>query len=390
MLDGLLILDLTHFLAGPYATLLLADLGAEVIKIERPGEGDPTRNFSKIRPEGEDAYFLSVNRNKKSLTLDLTKEEGKEAFRLLVKKADVVMENFSPGVMERLGLSYEQLLRLNQRLIYCSLSGFGYTGPMKDKTAFDILIQAQAGTMSLTGEEDGPPLVMGVPMGDLAGGLFSALAILSALWDRQRSGLGKWLDLSLFDCQLSLLTYLAQGYFFTNEVPKRRGVSHPEAFPYGVFKTKDGFISIAAFQDKYFKSLCQLMDKPELVEDERYSSVLGRNINRATLRPILEKCFKGKATDEWLKLFEKAHIPCGPVWNVGEALSLEQTSVRKMVLDISHKRLGSFKTLGSPIKPCREPFLPPPALGEHTEEVLSLMAGLSRDEIEKLRDKGVI
>lgn len=390
MLDGLIVLDLTHFLAGPYATLLLADLGAEVIKIERPGMGDPTRNLSKIRPQGEDAYFLSVNRNKKSLTLDLTKEEGREVFRLLTKKADVVIENFSPEVMERLGLTYERLHSLNPGLIYCSLSGFGHTGPMRQKTAFDILIQAQAGTMSLTGEEDGPPLVMGVPMGDLAGGLFSALAILSALWERQRSGVGKRFDLSLFDCQLSLLTFLAQGYFFTHEVPKRRGVSHPEAFPYGAFETKDGFLALAAFQDKYFESLCQLLGRPEWAEDQRYSSVLARNINRASLKPLLDEVFREKTTDEWVKLLDEAHIPCGPVCDVDEALSSAQAKERKMVVDVLHQRLGSFKTLGSPIKPCRDPFTSPPALGEHTEEVLSLLGGLSRAEIGQLREKGVI
>lgn len=371
-LAGITVIDLTRMLAGPYGTLILADLGAEIIKIEEPRLGDPTRhNLPKVGEES--AYFMSVNRGKRSICLDLKSDEGKEKFLGLVERADVVIENFRPGVMERLGLGPGTLHRIKPQLIICSISGFGQTGPLKNKISFDLVNQAMAGTMSITGEPDRPPVRIGLPAGDLAGGIFASLGILAELYGRRQHGNGSWIDLSLHDILVSLLGYVGQLYFTTGEVPGPVGSGHHHIAPYRAFRAKDGYFVIAAFTQNFWLNFAAAIDMESLTTDPRFSDITERKHNKSALYKIIDPVLETKTVTEWVKLFEHADVPVAEVLSIGEALESEQSVSRNVVFDYEHPKLGRMKAVSCPFfcdgKPWRS-SLPPPLLGEHTEEIL--------------------
>jgi crotonobetainyl-CoA:carnitine CoA-transferase CaiB-like acyl-CoA transferase len=392
LLEGVTVLDLTRMLAGPYGALLLADLGAEVIKVEDPVGGDPVRSMGPPFIQGESAYFISINRNKKSLTLDLTTPRGREVFLRLVQKADVVLDNFRPGILERLGVAYSALRRINPRIVACSISGFGQDGPYRSLPAFDLILQAMGGAMSITGEPNRDPVRMGIPMGDLAGGLFGAMAVSAALFQRERTGEGRYIDLSLLDCQASLLTYVAQYFLVTGEVPGPVGSAHASAVPYQAFKTEDIHIVIAIFTERFWSQFCNVIGRPDLVEDPRFATNRERHAHRHDLVPILEGIFATRTGEEWLKDLRAEGIPSGPINTVDRVLSDPQVLHRGMVLEVDHPVCGRLKVVGNPVKVLPadgEALRPPPVLGQHTEEVLR-RAGYSTEEINSLRGEKII
>jgi crotonobetainyl-CoA:carnitine CoA-transferase CaiB-like acyl-CoA transferase len=392
LLDGVTVLDLTRMLAGPYGALLLADLGAEVIKVEDPVGGDPVRGMGPLFIQGESAYFISINRNKKSLTLDLTTSGGREVFLRLAQKADVVLDNFRPGILERLGLDHSALRQINPRIIACSISGFGQDGPYRSLPAFDLILQAMGGAMSITGEPNRDPVRMGIPMGDLAGGLFGAMAVAAALFQRERTGEGRYIDLSLLDCQVSLLTYVAQYFLVTGEVPGPVGSGHASAVPYQAFKAKDIHIVIAIFTERFWSQFCNVLGRPDLVEDPRFASNRERHAHRHELIPILEGIFATRTGEEWLKDLQAEGIPSGPIHTVDRVLSDPQVLHRGMVVEVDHPVCGQLKVVGNPVKASLGDggrLRPPPTLGQHTEEVLR-RAGYTTAEIEELRRQRII
>ncbi|MBI1962480.1 MAG: CoA transferase [Candidatus Rokubacteria bacterium] len=381
-------------LAGPYGSLLLADLGAEVIKIEEPDGGDPMRAMGPpFLAGGESAYFLAINRNKKSVALDLTKEAGREVFHDLVRRADVVLENFRPGVMERLGCAYAKLFSLNPRIIVCSVSAYGQEGPYRDWPAFDLAIQAMGGAMSVTGEKGGRPVRMGLPMGDLAGGIFGAFAVAGALFRRERTGEGAHVDLSLLDCQVSLLTYIAQ-YFWTNgRVPGPLGSAHSSVVPYGALVTRDGHLIVAVFAEKFWSGFCRAVEHREWEHDLRFASNRDRVANRDVLMPLVDAAFRARPTAEWLARLQAEGVPAAPIQTVDRVLADPQVRRREMVVEMAHPVLGRMPTLGTPVKVDGAMGLavaPPPRLGEHTDEVLAGLLEYSNVRLAELRAAGVV
>ena len=387
-------MDLTQALAGPYGAQLLGDLGAEVIKIEPVEGGDNTRTMPPYFKEGYDAYFLGVNRNKKSLTLNLKSAEGKKIFFELVKKSDVVFDNYRPGVRERLGINYEACKQVNPRIISCSISGFGQTGPYRNRPALDLIIQAMGGAMSFTGEEGGDPVRMGLPMGDLAGGLFSVHGVLAALYYRAMTGKGQNIDISLLDCQIALLTYRLQYYTIGGEIPVPIGSGHTSGVPIRSFKCKDGkFVCIDAVVERLWFVFCDAMGHPELKEDPRYITRAALYQNRTALYAFLEEVFLTKTRDEWMETFVEYGVPAGPVYNLVEAIADKQVLHRNMVVEMDHPKCGKLKVTGNPIKmsECNEEvFAPQPALGEQKEEILGKLLGYSSQQIEELKRTRVI
>jgi formyl-CoA transferase/CoA:oxalate CoA-transferase len=393
LFDGVRVLDLSRMLAGPYGSMLLGDLGAEVIKIEEPAGGDPMRSMGPPFLDGESAYFLAINRNKKSVALDLERPEGREVFLDLCRVSDVVWENFRPGVMARLGCAPEALRALNPRLVVCSISAFGQGGPYRDWPAFDLALQAMGGGMSITGEEGRPPVRMGLPMGDLAGGMFGALAVAGALFRRAQTGDGTHFDLSLLDCQVSLLTYVAQYFWADGRVPGPVGSGHPSVVPYQAFATRDGFLVVAVFAEKFWSGFCRAIARPEVVADPRFDSNRERVENRAALIPLLEAVLRERSTAEWLGRLQKEGVPAAPIQRVDDVLRDPQVRERKMVVDLEHPKLGTLKTLGTPIRAAGGAAFrpaPPPALGEHTDAVLGGLLGYPADRVAALRRAGVI
>lgn len=392
-LSGVRIIDLSRMLAGPYGAMLLGDLGAEVIKVEKPGSGDETRGMGQHHKDGESAYFISINRSKKSLSLDLTHDKGRQVIYDLVKVCDVVFDNYRPGALEKLGCDYETLKSINPRIISCSISAFGHTGPYKDMPAYDLILQAMGGAMSITGEPGRPPVRMGIPMGDLAGGMFAAYAVAAALYARGKTGLGQKIDVSLLDCQVSLLTYVAQYYLFSGEIPKPIGSGHQSVVPYGAFKTKDIYIVISIFVEKFWVKLCKVLGDEALASDPRFDTHLKRHQNRDQLIPILEELFQKKGGYEWLELLNEEGIPAGPINTVDRVLSDPQVLARHMVVDIDHPKCGPIKMVGNPIKMSGSDdkgYEASPTLGQHTQEILSDLLGYSKAKIEELRKEGVI
>lgn len=373
-LEGVRILDLTHMLSGPYATMVLGDLGADVVKIESPHRPDRARSVPPWRVGDQSAYYLSLNRNKRSVTLDLRDPGDHENFLSLVRTADVVFENFRPGVAERLGIDRATLEAQNPQVIVCSLSGFGQTGPWRDRPAYDYLIQALAGTMSLTGDPDGPPTKYGVSIVDHVGGLFAAIGILSALVSRQRDGRQRAVDVSLFDSHLSLLTYLAGWQLNCGAVPTRQPASaHPTLVPSQVFETRDGHLVIMVLADHFWVPMCEALGMPELAADSRFADATQRLARRDELVPILENRLRQHSTQHWLEVLVSAGVPSAPVQSVPDALDGEQVRVRDMVLELHHSHYGSYKAIGNPLKISGSGIRrdrPAPLLGEHTEEVL--------------------
>lgn len=375
-LTGLKVLDLTRMLAGPYATLILADLGADVVKIEEPRIGDPTRRNIPI-VDGESTYFMSLNRGKRSVTLNLKEREDRDRFLDMVAEADVVVENYRPGVMDRLGLSFANLRRVKPDIILCSISGYGQTGPLKDKISFDLVNQAMAGTMSVTGEEGRPPVRVGLPAGDLSGGIFGAMGVLAALYRRRRTGEGAHVEVGLHDLLVSLLGYVAQLYFTTGEIPGPVGSGHHHIAPYKAFLAKDGYFVIAAFTQIFWLKFTKAIGRPELVDDPRFTDITARKHNKEALYEIIDPLFLSKTIDEWVEIFRVGDVPAARVNSVGEALKSEQAVARGIVFACHHPKLGEVRTAGTPFKTDEGHWksdLPPPLLGEHNDEILGALS----------------
>lgn len=390
LLAGARILDLSHMLAGPFGSMMLGDLGAEVIKIE-PLEGDPMRRMGPHFYGTESAYYLSANRSKKSLTLNLQSEHGRAIFYELVKKSDVVYDNFRPGVTQKLKIDYATLKPINPRIICCSISGFGQTGPYRDRPAFDIAIQGLSGAMSITGTKE-QPARMGIAMGDLAGGMFGAFAVAAALYHREKTGEGCCIDLSLLDSLTALLTYVAQYYFHDGVVPGPQGTEHLSVVPYQSFKVKDGFLVVAAFTEKFWQGLCRALDLPHLVDDPRFLTNDDRRVNKQALIPILREAFAQRTLDEWKLRLDAEGVPWGPVNTIDRVFADPQILTRQMKIEVEHLTIGKLPMLGNPVKVAGMPeeYAPPPLHGQHTETILRDWLSYSIEEIKRLRDEGVI
>ena len=390
-LAGLTIVDLTRVLSGPYCTMLLADMGARVIKVERPGHGDDTRAWGPPFVGKETAYFLSINRNKESLTLDFKNTEGREILAKLISKSDVVVENFRPGAMARLGLDYSTLAARHPRLVFCSISGFGQGGPRRDQAGYDAVIQAEGGLMSVTGDADGRAFRVGVAVTDMVAGLLAVQGILLALFARERSGRGQHIDISMLDGVISLLSYHASIYLTTGAESRRVGNRHATIAPYDTFAASDGELFLAVGNDEQFQRFCAATGLQHLLADDRFSTNPARVRNEAALKELLEPVMRERTRDGWLREFATAGVPCGAVRSVPEALSDPQVAARRMVEAVEHAVLGPMKVLGTPIKLSDTPAsirTAPPTLGQHTDTVLGEL-GLSAAEIGKLRQRGV-
>jgi len=390
LLSGARILDLSHMLAGPFGSMMLGDLGAEIIKIEPP-EGDPMRAMGPHFFGTESAYFICANRNKESVTLDLRTERGCAVFYDLVKVSDVVFDNFRPGVVQKLKIDYATLKPINPHIICCSISGFGQTGPYRDRPAFDIALQALSGAMSITGNGD-EPARMGIPMGDLAGGMYAAFAVAAALFQREKTGAGCFIDIGLLDSLVSLLTYTAQYYFHDGVVPGPLGTQHLSVVPYGSFKTKDGHLVIAAFTEKFWQGLCRALELPDLTDEPRFASNDARRGNKAELNPILAAAFLTRSTDEWMARLERESVPAGPINALDRVFADPQIAAREMKVEIDHPTIGALPMVGAPIKVECVPqkLAPPPLLGEHTDRVLAHLLGYSAEEVARLREERII
>jgi formyl-CoA transferase len=392
-LSELRVLDLSRVLAGPYCTMLLADYGADVIKVEDPDGGDGTRSWGPPWVGDQSAYFLAANRNKRSITVNLKTATGQELVRRLADQSDVVIENFKVGGAARFGLDYATLSAHNPRLVYCSLTGYGQTGPYREQAGYDFVIQAQGGIMSITGPEDGEPYKVGVAIADITAGLFAATAILAALHERTHSGQGQYIDVALLDAQIAWLANVAQNYLATGETPARYGNAHPSIVPYETFPTRDGYIAVGVGTDAQYRKLCELAGRPDLGEDKRFGTNRARVTNRATLIPLLREMFRTRTADEWLAGLRDLGVPAGPINNVATALRDPQVVARGMVQEVKHPTAGRIEVLGPVAKFSRTPAtvqLPPPPLGHHTDEVLGARLGLSPEEIAELRAGGVI
>jgi formyl-CoA transferase/CoA:oxalate CoA-transferase len=389
-LDGIRIVDLSRMLTGGFASMLLGDLGAEIIKIEPPDGGDPLRAMPPHFDRGMSAYFLAVSRNKKSVTLDLRRDEERAVFHRLAGKADAVLDNFRPGVLERLGADFETLRAVNPRIVCCSISAFGQTGTLKDQPGFDLVIQALSGMMSYTGEPGRPPVRMGAPMGDLAGSMYACSSICAALLAATRTGEGRRIDLSLLDCLVSLHTYVSQYWWVGGQLPGPAGSGHMSVVPYGAYRTADGWLTVAVFVEKFWQGLCNAVGRPELGADGRYDSSSKRLQRRAEVDDLLAEVFLAGTTAAWMERLSREGVPAAPVLRVDEVLAHEQLLARGMVVEVPHPRGGSLRMLGNPVRQpgVGERFEAAPLLGQHTEEILGGLLGLERAELERLRHGG--
>lgn len=392
-LEGIRILDLTRVLSGPYCTMLLGDLGAEVIKVERPGEGDDTRAFATPFQGDQAAYFLSINRNKKSITLDMKSERGKEILWRLVDLSDVLVENFRPGAMERLGFSYEAVRARRPRMIYCSISGFGDTGPQKDRAGYDVIVQGEAGIMDLTGPRDGPPHKVGTSIADLVSGLTAAQGILAALYAAKIDGRGQRVHVSMYEAVAALLTFNASIYFATGNAPRRRGNEHATIVPYETFEASDGWINLGVANDDIWRRFCAAAGRVELATDRRFASAPDRVRNRDALVPLIKVVIKQRSRDEWLKLLDEGGVPCGAIRTVAEVCESEVLRARGMIAEMPHASAGNVKGIKSAIhlsQTILDTYAAPPKLGEHTSEVLIGLLGYTSDKVNVLRHEGVV
>jgi crotonobetainyl-CoA:carnitine CoA-transferase CaiB-like acyl-CoA transferase len=391
-LEGIRVVDLTRVLAGPFATQSLGDLGAEILKIEPPGGGDETRRFPPFIA-GESHYFLGINRNKKSLVIDLQQEAGADILRRLVARADILVENYRPGVMDRLGLGYDRLAALNPRLIYCAISGFGLTGPLSDKPSFDIVTQALTGALSINGERGHMPVKLGIPLGDMVGGVFGPIAILAALHERTLSGRGRLIDISLYDGLIGMLGYFAQLAFLTGEDPPPMGSSHPNIVPYGSFPAADGSIIIAVLSESFWGKLCDALERPDLAQDPRFATPTDRRDRRDEVDRIIAEVTRTRSVAEWQERLTAFDVPHAPVLGVNAALAHPHAVAREMVVEADHPTAGRLRLAGRPIKfpgAPQRPSTAPPTLGQHTVQVLRDELGCSEAQIAALRRDGVI
>jgi crotonobetainyl-CoA:carnitine CoA-transferase CaiB-like acyl-CoA transferase len=392
-LAGIRVLDLTRVLAGPYCTMFLGDLGAEVVKIEQPGVGDDTRGWGPPFAGGESAYFLCTNRNKKSLTVDLKAAEGIDIVRKLAQHADVLVENFRPGAMERLGLGDKELRAANPRLVYASLSGFGADGPMADFPGYDLIVQAWGGLMSITGTQESGPLKVGVAIIDLVAGLMLGKSIVAALYAREKIGIGQKLDTSLLEAEVAALINAGSNYLVGGQVPGRWGNAHPTIVPYQSFATADSFLVLGAASENIWQRLCVALGRADLADDPRFAKNANRVENRQALIATLSEIFVTRATAEWLAALTAADVPCAPVQTIDQVFTAPQVRHRDMVVEVDHPTAGQVKLAGIPVKFSATPAsvrLPPPLLGQHSAEVLSSWLGMSIEEIHRLKQKSVL
>ena len=400
-LDGIRVLDLSRVLAGPFCTQMLADLGAEVIKVERPGVGDETRTWGPPYvkdPDGADttesAYYLCANRNKRSVTIDFSRPQGVALVKRLLARSDVLVENFKVGGLAKFGLGYEQLREEFPGLVYCSITGFGQTGPYAHRPGYDMMAQGMGGLISITGEPDRPPSKVPVAINDIMTGMYTAVALLSALRHRDATGEGQQVDVGLLDVQVSWLANVASNYLVGGRIPRRLGTAHPNSVPYQVFPTGDGFIIIAANNDGQFERFCHAAGTPELLEDPDFASNALRVRNRDRLIPLIEAVTRTRGTDAWMEALEAAGVPCAPVNTIDRVFADPQVEARGMQIRMPHPLAGEdVRLVGSPIRLSRTPVgyrRAPPTLGQHTGEVLAEVLGLSEDERAALREEGVI
>ena len=365
------VVDLSRILAGPYCSMLLSDFGAHVIKIENPDKGDDTRAYGPPFVNGESVYFMSVNRGKRSLALDLKSAKGREVLRKLIERSDVLLENFRRDFLPSIGFGYDEVSKLNPKIIYASITGYGHTGPWADRPGYDLAVQGQSGIMSLTGDPNGPPFKTGTSLADITAGIYAALGILLALQARHRTGRGQKVDVSLLDGQVSFLTYQAGIYFGTGKSPNRKGNQHPTIVPYETFKARDRYFNLAVGNDRLWVQFCDLLSRQDL--KEKFPTNPARVEKHDELFPVLQQIFAGKSAEEWLALFEKAGIPCGPIYSVAEVLEHPQVKAREMVVERPHPKLGKVKLTGVPVKLSETPGeagVAPPLHGQHTEEIL--------------------
>ena len=391
-LDDLFVVDLTRILSGPICTMLMADMGAEVIKVEPPPLGDDSRQWGPPFIGGISTYFLSVNRNKKSLGLNLKSKDGRAILHKLIERADVLLENFRPGVLDRLGFGYEAVTKLNPRTIYCSVSGFGHTGPYRDRPGYDVIAQGESGMMDLTGYPDGPPAKLGASLADIVAGLYAFNGICLALLARQKTGKGQHVDVSLLDGMVSTLAYHALIYLSTGRSPTRAGTRHPSIVPYECFQTKDGFVNIAVTNQKQWENFCEVLGFPEIAHDDRFETMKARLSNYGILRPTIERVVSMMSRTEVIKAMSEVGIPAGPINTVGEILEDPHIHARQMVAELTHPQYGPLRVLGIPIKLSDTPGIvenAPPMFGEHNRDVLQKL-GFTEKEVAELERSGVL
>ena len=392
-LDGIRVLDLTRALAGPFCTLMLGDNGADVIKVEIPGSGDDTRKWGPPFIGEESAYYLSINRNKRSLTLNLQDAQAQEVFMKLAQDIDVVVENFTPGVMGRFGLDYDAVKAVNPKVVYCSISGFGQDGPYRNRPAYDQIMQGVGGLMSITGEPDGEPQKIGIAVTDIGAGMWSAFAIMAALNHRGKTGEGQYIDISMLDAQVAWLTYQAAFFFANGEAPKRMGAAHPTLVPYQAFMCKDGkYINVAVGSERIWERFCQGMEREDLKDHPDYATNSVRVNNRGAMVSMLQEIFLSRPVAEWVKDLQAANVPCGPINDLADVFADPQVLARNMYLEMAHPTLGSIKQTGLPIKFSLTPGgldRHPPLLGEHNQEILQSL-GYSDADVQSLKDQSVI
>ena len=403
-LSHIRVLDMTRVLAGPWCGQNLADLGAEVIKVERPGKGDDSRAYgppwikdANGRETKEAAYFMAANRGKKSITIDIAKPDGQALIRELATRADVLLENYKTGDLPRYGLGYDDLKKLNPRLVYCSITGFGQTGPYRERPGFDFMVQGMGGFMSVTGERDdrpgGGPQRAGVPIVDLMTGMYSTIAVCAAIASREHSGEGQFIDMALLDTQVAILANQGMNFLATGEPPGRLGNTHPNIVPYQSFKTKDGDIILACGNDNLFKKFCDVADARHLPTDPRFATNGTRVANRAAMDDVLIPIFQKRTTAEWVKALDDGGVPCGPINNLKDVFDDAQIKARGMRIELPHATAGTVPVIRSPMRFSGTPIehkAGPPVLGQHTDEVLRTVLGKSDAEIGKLRDNGTV
>jgi len=389
-LDGITVLDLTRVLSGPYCTMILGDMGARVIKIEQPGKGDDTRAWGPPFLNGESSYFLSINRNKESVTLNFKDPGGRAVLERLIAKADVLVENFRPGTLTRMGLDYASLAAKYPRLIYCSISGFGQTGPRSAEAGYDAVMQAEGGLMSITGAADGPPFRLGVAIADIVSGMFAAQGVSLALFARERTGQGQQVDIGMLDSVTALLTYQAGIYFATGSAPNRMGNRHPTIVPYETFPAADGEFVLAVGNDDQWRRFCKVAGLPE---DERFATNRQRVTGYADLKPILDRQLTSQTRAHWIERLTAAGVPCGAVRDLNELFADPQVAAREMFAGVSHPIAGALRVLGTPLKLSGTPgriATAPPTLGQHTDAILTGDLGFTTDDVQAFRAKGIV
>ena len=391
-LKGIRVLDLTRVLAGPFCAMLLGDMGAEVIKVEEPGKGDDTRGWPPFAG-GESTYFMSVNRNKKSITLNLKAPEGREILKKLAKKSDVLLENFRTGTMEKLGLGYATLSKINPRLVYCAISGFGESGPESHRGGYDLIVQAESGVMDLTGFPDGPPVKVGNSIADLVAGMSGAHGVTLALLARHKTRRGQKVEIAMLDVMASLLTYQAGMYLNAGRTPARRGNEHPSIVPYEVFKAADGYLALGVANNSLWERCCAALERSDLAKDPRYATEAARAENRGTLVPLLNQVLAARSSEDWMKRLEAVGVPAGRIRTVPEVCENEHLHARGMLVSLPHAKAGTVKMMGVPIRLHATPGkarTAAPVLGRDTDAVLTRVLGLRRADVQRLRKTGVL